>query len=183
MIDSNCCGVRDTAGSLRFSSAYPVSKQPEGGKKSHQDQGSEFLLSPTPLRTSVMAVCQASRAPGQTWQPPSKLCLLTRSQSQTGLVQWLPGIPVQLGPSARATASGQVRPGTRLKALSSWQSPSSASAGYQTRKDTGEPGTGERPGRAPDSESGVSSHLTLKSFTPTTLVPGPKNSTHFYPSM
>lgn len=95
-------------------------------------------------------------SPGQAWQPPSKVCLLTRSQPQTGLVQWLPGIPVQLGPLARATASGQVQPGTRLKALSSWQSPLFMSAGYQTREDTGEPSTVERPRRAPESESGAS---------------------------
>lgn len=101
------------------------------------------------------------QSPGQTWQPPSKLCLLTRSQAQTGLVQWLPGIPVQLGPSARATASGQVQPGTRLKALSSWQSPLSMSVGYQTRKDTGEPGIVERPRRAPDSESGRASYRKI----------------------
>lgn len=62
-----------------------------------QDQGSMFLLSPTPLRTGVMALGPGKQSPGQTWQSPSKLCLLISSQPQAGPVQWLPGSPVQLG--------------------------------------------------------------------------------------
>lgn len=150
-VGSNCCGVRDTAGSLRFSLAYPFSTQPE------KNPGPGICV---PIVTYTFEDCgdghvPGKQSPGQTWQPPSKLCLLTRIQAQTGLVQWLPGIPVQLGPLARAIASGQVQPGTRLKALSSWQSPLSMSAGYQTRKDTGEPGIVERPRKAPDSGWGA----------------------------
>lgn len=137
---------------MRFSSAYPVSKQP---KKKNPGAGTCVSIVTYTAEDCGDGRVPGKQSPGQTWQPPSKLCLLTRSQPQTGLVQWLPGIPVQLGPWARATASGQVRPGSRLKALCSWQSPPSMSAGYQTRKDTGKPGTVDKPRRAPDSEWGV----------------------------
>lgn len=94
VVGGNCPGEEKHSYSLRLSSAYPASKGPERNPRT-------WDLCPIVTYTSEDwrdGTGPGKQSPGQTWQPPSKLCLLTRSQAQAGLVQWLPGSPVQLGP-------------------------------------------------------------------------------------
>lgn len=125
MVGSNCWRVERHRCSLRFFSAYPASR---GSKKEPSGPGICVPIVPYTFENWGGGTGPGKQSPGQTWQSPSKLCLLTRSQPQTGLVQWLPGSPVQLGPWPGPLPQAKSSRGTRLKALSSWQSSLSMSA-------------------------------------------------------